>query len=117
MPEACEMKMPSILETVDEFVACVPWGKWVAILIYKRMHAGRVWLTMRRWNRHRKKLCWYPTKRYFVVPMADASGLATAILSGVNGKFEAKPDWLVEREEAESLIERPRRRPRARATA
>ena len=45
---------------------------------------------------------WYPSKRFFVIPMADAVNLAEAIRSAATGESEEKPDWLIQRENAEA---------------
>jgi hypothetical protein len=92
----------SILETVDEFVACVPWGNWRAVTVYRRHHGGREWVRLRTWNQHRDKHVWYPSKRFFVIPLANAEDLADAIRSAATGGSTDKPDWLVQREQAET---------------
>ena len=97
-----ETTRPSILQTVDEFVASVPWGRWRAVLVYRRRHGGRQWVRLRTWNKHRHKHVWYPSKRFFVIPLADAEILADAIRSAATGESTGKPDWLIERERAET---------------
>ena len=91
----------SILDTVDKFIAAVPWGKWRAVLLYLRQHGGREWVRLRTWDKHRKKLVWYPTKRYFVIPIEDAEALANAIKAAARDNPSPKPDWLVRRERLE----------------
>ncbi len=93
----------SILQTHDRFIAAVPWGRWRSVLVYRRRHGGRTWIRLRTWNRHRKKLVWYPTKRYFVIPIEDADSLANAIRAAVRCNPSPKPDWLVRRERLERL--------------
>lgn len=83
-----------VLTTEDEFVACVPWGQWRAVTVYRRRHGGRTWVRFRTWNKHRKKLVWYPTKRYFVVPIEHAVPLASALCMAAGGASEPLPDWL-----------------------
>ena len=94
-------KTLSIFETHDQFIAAVPWGKWRAVLVYLRQHGGRQWVRLRTWNKHRKKLVWYPTKRYFVIPIEDADSLASAIRAAARCNPSPKPDWLVKRERLE----------------
>jgi hypothetical protein len=91
----------SILQTHDQFIAAVPWGNWRAVLVYLRQHGGREWVRLRTWNKHRKKLVWYPTKRYFVIPIENADALVNAITAAVRGNSSPKPDWLVRRERLE----------------
>ena len=93
----------SILRTHDQFIAAVPWGRWRSVLVYLRQHGGRKWVRLRTWNRHRKKLVWYPTKRYFVIPIENADSLANAIRAAVRCNPSPKPDWLVRRERLERL--------------
>ncbi len=93
----------SILQTHDQFIAAVPWGRWRSVLVYLRQHGGRRWVRLRTWNRHRKKLVWYPTKRYFVIPIEDADSLANAIRAAVRCNPSPKPDWVVRRERLERL--------------
>ncbi len=88
----------TVLDTVDHFVACVPWGRWRAVTIYRRIHAGREFARLRTWNFHRTKHVWYPTNRYFVIPVDCVSELAGALLAVANGQVGEKPDWLAERE-------------------
>ena len=108
----------SILRTQDQFVAAVPWGKWRAVLVYLRQHGGRSWVRLRTWNKHRKKLVWYPTKRYFVIPIEDADALANAIKAAARHNPSPKPDWLVRRERLERLhLERLQLPPEAHAHA
>lgn len=90
-----------VLGTIDEFVGCVPWGQWRAVTVYRRHHGGRTWVRLRTWNRHRTKLVWYPTKRYFVVPIEHAVGLAGALCAAAGGLSQATPDWLTEFQEAQ----------------
>ena len=107
-----------ILDTVDQFIAAVPWGKWRTVLVYLRKHGGRSWIRLRTWNKHRKKLVWYPTKRYFVIPIEDADSLANAIRAAVRRNPSPKPDWLVRRERLERLhLERLQLPPEAHADA
>ncbi len=91
----------SILQTHDQFIAAVPWGRWRSVLVYLRQHGGRRWVRLRTWNKHRTKFVWYPTKRYFVIPIEDADSLADAIRAAVRNNPSPKPDWLVRRERLE----------------
>ena len=86
----------SILETTDCFVAAVPWGKSRVVTVYRRVHAGRMWIRFRTWNRHRKLDVWYPTKRFFVVPIERAVELAGALCAAAGGIENREPEWLVE---------------------
>jgi hypothetical protein len=94
-------KTRSIFETHDQFIAAVPWGRWRAVLVYLRQHGGRQWVRLRTRNKHRKKLVWYPSKRFFVIPIENADALADAIRAAVRCNPSPKPDWLVRRERQE----------------
>ena len=96
---------PSILETVDQFITAVPWSSASAVLVHRRLHGGRVYVRIRKWNRHRTKGVWYPTKSGFVIPLDDADGLAYGIQAAARGHATEKPEWLLdwEEEEAERL--------------
>lgn len=83
----------SVLGTQDTLMATVPWGNWRAVLVYERRHAGRTWLRLRTFNRHRTKGCWYPSPRFFVVPMEHAENLAAAIQDAACGESKPEPDW------------------------
>lgn len=87
----------SVRDTSDEFVAAVPWGRWRSVLVYRRRHAGRTWVRLRTFNKHRTKGVWYPSPRFFVVPLASAYDLARAIddAESGNGRYR-KPDWVKE---------------------
>lgn len=94
----------SILETVDTFIAAVPWGTARTVLVYRREHGGRTYIRLRTWNRHRELGVWYPTKRYFVIPEADAGDLIYALEDAVADCPQVKPDWLVARERVEESV-------------
>jgi len=71
---------PDVPGTQDTLMATVLWGNWRAVLVYGRRHAGRTWLRLRTFNLHRTKKCWYPSPRFFVVPMENAEDLAKPAL-------------------------------------
>ena len=84
----------SIFDTVDEFIGAVPWTRRRMVLVFLRHHGARTFVRLRTFNRHRKKGCWYPSPRYFVVPLECARSLARAIESAAAGKpFGEEPDW------------------------
>lgn len=83
----------SVLESQDILMATVPWGNWRSVLVYERRHAGRTWLRLRTFNKHRTKGCWYPSPRFFVVPMEHAENLAAAIQAAAMGESEPEPEW------------------------
>jgi len=85
-----------VLRTDDTLTATVPWGRWRAVLGHERRHAGRTWLRLRTFNKHRTKGCWYPSPRFFVVPMEHAANLAEAIDSAARGECEIEPEWFRE---------------------
>lgn len=87
--------------TVDDFVTEVPWGKWRSVLVYRRRHGARTYVRFRTWNLHRTKQVWYPSKRFFVVPIERAEALADALYQAVSGECSDKPAWLVAREDEE----------------
>ena len=91
---------PSILETVDKFITAVPWGggRWRCVLVHRREHGGRTYIRLNTWNRHRTKLVWYPSKRFFVIPIENVKAFADALCKAAAGWPDEKPDWLVERE-------------------
>lgn len=91
----------SILKTVDEFIAAVPWDDWRKVLVYRRQHGGRTYVRIRTWNKHQYKGVWYPTRRYFVIPIDNAKALSEAILSAIDGPKRPKPNWLKSYETAE----------------
>ena len=90
---------PSILDTVDTFMGCVPQGENRAILVYRRQHGGREYVRLRTWHRHGIIGQWYPDKRRrFIIPLDDAKALGEAIMQAAEGKSDKMPDWLARRE-------------------
>lgn len=84
----------SVLTTTDELVVTVPWGRWRSVLVYRRQHSGRTWVRMRTFNKHRTNGHWYPSPRFFVVPLECAAGLAEAIAAAASGEVRRpEPDW------------------------
>ena len=91
---------PGILETVDEFMAAVPWDEWRTVLVYRRQHGGRTYIRLRTWNKHRRFGSWYPSDRFFIIPIGNAGLLADAIQAAAEGRPGKKPDWLKAREKS-----------------
>ena len=76
-------------------------------------------------NRHRTKHVWYPTKRFYVIPIKRADALAKALKAAARDEPMAKQpgwyaardeqdqeryDWMVELEAPEAIIARQKRR-------
>ena len=89
-------KKPSVTETVDLLTSIVPWGKGRAVLVFRRTHAGKTYIKLRTWNYTLRYKKWYPSKRFFVMPIGNAHRLADAIHNAVDGKAIRKPKWLNE---------------------
>ena len=90
-----------VLAACDEFVDAVEWSENRTVLVHRRRHRGREYVRLRTWNRHREKGCWYPSRRFFIIPLERAEDLAWAIISACAGDQVEKPDWLVEHERIE----------------
>ncbi len=98
---SCSSKSQSdILSTVDTFIAAVPWGESRKVLVFRREHGGRAYTRLRTWNRHTESGFWYPTDRFFVVPVGNTQPLADAIVAAARGDpIERKPSWYKARED------------------
>ncbi len=79
-----------ILGSDDRLMATVPWGRWRAVLDYQRRHAGPQWLRLRIFSKHRTKGYWYPSPRFFVIPMEHAAKLAGVIGAGAARGYKAE---------------------------
>ena len=94
MAKSTKLEPAHPLATVDEFVDAVPWGASRTVLVYRRKHGWREYVRLRTWNCHQEKGCWYPSRRFFVVPLDSAAGLAEAIAAGASGKqLGPEPEW------------------------
>ena len=79
---------------VDKFMAAVPWTKNRMVIIYHRLHAGREYVRLRTFNRHRIKGCWYPAPRFYMVPIEHAEQLGNAIIAASHGRSrDPAPEW------------------------
>lgn len=101
MAKSTKLEPAHPLATFDEFVDAVPWGESRTVLVYRRKHSWREYVRLRTWDRHREKGCWYPSRRFFTIPLERAEDLAWAIISACAGDQFEKPDWLVAREQNE----------------
>ena len=85
------------MQTVDLFIDSIEWGDNRAVLVHRREHGGRIYVRFRTWNRHKTKGVWYPSPRFFAVPLDCAAGLAEAIAAGALRKqLGPEPDWYAE---------------------
>ena len=95
-------RRPRLQDTVDSFVSSVPWDKRRTVLVHRTKHKGRLYIRFRTWNRHKKLHVWYPTKRFYVIPVAEAEALAEAIKAAAqNAPLAKKPKWYAAREMAD----------------
>ena len=79
---------------VDYLMACVKWGRLRRVLVFIRDHAGRRWIRLRVFNKHFTKGCWYPSRRYFVVPMECAKDLGRALIRAADEQQTGEtPEW------------------------
>ena len=79
---------------VDYLMACVQWGRLRRVLVFIRDHAGRRWIRLRVFNKHFTKGFWYPSRKYFVVPMEHARDLGEAIIRAADELQTGEiPDW------------------------
>ena len=85
-----------ISQTVDTFIDSIQWSDNRAVLVHRREHGGREYVRFRTWNRHKTKGVWYPSPRFFVIPMDCAEALGRAILDGADGVQGTIPDWYEE---------------------
>ena len=92
-------KTKNILATTDKFIAAVPWSDRRVVLVFRREHGGRTYVRVRTWNRHGTKHVWYPTKRFYVIPVERADALAEALRAAARDEpMEKKPRWYAARE-------------------
>ena len=96
------------MHTWDNFCSSVPWGENRAVLVYRRTYGAREYIRLRTWNRHRTLGCWYPSPRFFVIPIQNADALANAIWEAAEGIPGPYPEWLAawELEQAQQEEER-----------
>ena len=79
---------------VDTFMGAVPWTKNRMVIVYLREHAGRKYVKLRTFNRHRVKGMWYPTRRFYMVPIASARRLGETIMAAAAGEQRGPvPAW------------------------
>lgn len=108
------MAKPAVLNTVDTFMASVPWTKNRTVIVYLREHTGRRYIRLRTFNRHQIKGCWYPSPRFFTVPIEHAERLGNSIAEAAKGKpFGSEPDWWAEFEEQYITLTQKQRERRA----
>ena len=93
-------KPPAVLETVDTFLAAVPWTTHRTVIIYLREHGSRRYVRLRTFLKHQVKNVWYPSRRFYMVPIAAAPALGQAIIAASAGEpFGEPPEWWAEFEE------------------
>ncbi|UCE58256.1 MAG: hypothetical protein JSU63_12525 [Phycisphaerales bacterium] len=103
MPKKPKAEKRTILDTVKTFIKAVPFGRgnWRTVIVESNEHGGRRFIHLRTFNKHRTKLAWYPTRRFFTIPIENARDLSEALRDAAAGWTSEKPDWLVERDSAQ----------------
>ena len=101
MDTTTESKPSQPLACVDEFVGAVQWSETRMVLAHRREQGYREYVRLRTWNRHREKGCWYPSRRFYIIPIERVDELVCLLLSALAGDQEAKPDWFAAYEQVE----------------
>jgi len=84
----------SILKpAVDRIMGFVRWTKNRTVIIHRRSHAGREYIRLHTFNRHKTKNCWYPGKRFYMIPLASAERLGRAIIAAARDQSGPMPEW------------------------
>ena len=79
----------------DKFIAAITWSAHRVVVVHRRRHCGRSYVRLQTWNCHRSKALWYPTDRFYVIPIENASALAHAIEAAARDEpVDEKPRWL-----------------------
>ena len=84
----------------NEFVGVVDLGGWAAIVAEVSAYRGHQYLQLRRWNKHRERMTWYPTRTAFSLPVCFAGDLAKVLAAAGCGETGQPPDWLDEAAES-----------------
>jgi len=96
-----------MFETVDKFLAAVPWTKHRTVIVYLREHGARRYVRLRTFNKHRTKGMWYPSPRFYMVPMDRAADLGRAIIEASRGRpFGPQPEWWADFEKQYAALPR-----------
>jgi len=103
MTETKKHKKRDKPSSIKTFIKAVPFGKgnWRTVIVESTEYNGRKFIHLRTFNKHRTKLVWYPTRRFFTVPIENAQALSEALRDAAAGWTSEKPEWLVEREETQ----------------
>ena len=81
----------------DTFMAAVPWTKNRMIVVFRRERNGRQYVRCRTFNRRQIKKIWYPSPRFYMVPVDCAVELGKAIIAAARGEqYGQVPGWCVE---------------------
>ena len=78
----------------DTFMAAVEWTKNRMVVVFRRERNGRQYVRCRTFNRHRIKKVWYPSPRFYMVPVDCAEKLGKAIIAAAKGEpYGNPPGW------------------------
>ncbi len=78
----------------DTFMAAVPWTKNRMVVVFRRERNGREYVRCRTFNRHQIKKIWYPSPRFYMVPVDCAEELGKAIVAAARGEqYGPVPGW------------------------
>jgi hypothetical protein len=78
----------------DTFMAAVPWTKNRMVVVFLRERNKRKYVRCRTFNRHSVKQIWYPSPRFYMVPVETAEELGKAIIAVAKGeRYGEPPGW------------------------
>ena len=92
-------------------VAGIPWTQNRTVVVCRqRYRQGKEYVGVRVFNRHRQKGVWYPSPRYFVIPIGAAADLGEAIMDAACGISGDVPEWYDEFEKQYAAHKRKRKK-------
>ena len=69
-------------------IPTVAWMKNRTVIVYHRLLVDRRYIRLRTFNRHQVRGCWYPPRRFYMVPIESAPTLAKAIEAAAEGESD-----------------------------
>ena len=91
----------------DEVLTFVPWKKHRTVIVTHREFGGKEFVRLHTFNRHRTFGTWYPSPRFFMIPMEHADQIGKAIIAAAHGEISGEePEWWAEFQEAYKSLPR-----------
>ena len=81
-------------KAIDTVLTSVAWKPHRTVIVPRREFGGKSFVRLHTFNLHKTYGTWYPSPRFFMIPLEHADQIGRAIIGAAHGKaLDGPPAW------------------------